>query len=334
MVKEKISVIIPVYNVAEYLIECMESVINQTYKNIEIILVDDGSTDYSRNICDEYEKKDRRIRVIHKKNGGLSDARNAGINIASGTYITFIDSDDKITVDMIEYLWTMLISQNVDMSVCQCDYIDERSNLIKNRGLFNDSLILGTEKCMEAFLENPGFNTVAWGKLYKRTFFENVRYPVGKYHEDIFTTYRLVDMCSSVAIGKERKYLYRKRVTSISRHEFSIKHLDAVEGAECRANYIEKKYKALSNLARRSIITATNHCTLKMIQEGCKDKKYVAFLQERYRKYSNSYLYCSTSAVNKVLTLAAYLNLNFTISTGIFLTNYKKIRDWLNSKVE
>ena len=334
MLQEKISVIVPIYNVDKYLVECIESILNQTYKNLEIILVDDGSTDDCGKICDYYKKKDERVFVIHKENGGLSDARNVGIDIASGKYLTFIDSDDKISFDMIEYLWKKMVSENAEMSVCQCDYIDEMGNIFENNKNFNDLLIVGSENCIKVFLSNPEFNTVAWGKLYKREFWQNVRYPVGKYHEDIFTTYRLVDLCSKIVIGKEKKYLYRKRRTSISRHEFSSKHLDAVEGAECRADYIEKKYKSLSNLARRTIITASNHCTLKMIQEGCKEEKYIEFLSEKYKKYSRNYLLCSTSLVNKSLTLVAFMNLRFTISIGIYLTKYKRIRNWIDNKVE
>lgn len=189
MEKDKVSVVVPIYNVENYLEECIESILNQTYSNIEVILIDDGSTDGSGALCDEYKKKDKRIYVLHKKNGGLSDARNMGIDNAKGEYITFVDSDDIIARDMIEYLLCLLNTYKADMAVCQCDYVDENSKLIKNISNVKKTCVSGIEECLKTLLVDSGLNTVAWGKIYKTDYFKNVRYPIGKYHEDIYTTW-------------------------------------------------------------------------------------------------------------------------------------------------
>ena len=177
--EDLISVVIPVYNVKPYLERCINSVVNQTYKNLEIILVDDGSTDGSDKICDDYSKKYKNIEVIHKKNGGLSDARNVGIENAHGQYIQFIDSDDYVNNKMIEILYNNLKNTNSDISVCRPysfsnvseikDYKIEE-NLVEYEGIdilknmYNDYLV----------------TVVAWNKLYKKSIFNKIRYPKGR----------------------------------------------------------------------------------------------------------------------------------------------------------
>lgn len=332
--KDKISIVVPIYNVETYLKECIDSILNQTYSNIEVILVDDGSTDNSGKMCDQYKMQDNRICVLHKENGGLSDARNVGINQAKGKYIAFVDSDDVVADDMIEYLFSMINTYKADMSVCQCDYIDETSRLIKNNANVENICISGKEECLKALLGESGLNTVAWGKLYKTEFFKDVRYPVGKYHEDVYTTYKLVEKCNKIVIGNEHKYLYRKRLSSISRHQFSSKHFDSIEGAEKRAEYITYRYKNLKRIAQSTIISAVNHCTLKMIQEKCYDLKYILFLQKKYRKYVWSYLLGKTSIRNKIFTMGAVINLKFVIRMGIGLSNNNYIINWIQNKIE
>ena len=175
---------------------------------------------------------------------------------------------------------------------------------------------------------------MAWGKIYKTDYFKNVRYPIGKYHEDIYTTYKLVEKCDKIVIGSEHKYLYRKRMSSISRHQFSSKHLDAIEGAEERAEYIGRKYKGLKKIVQATIISAANHCTLKMIQERCMNITYIRLLQKKYRKYVKSYIFGSTSLKNKLLTISAVINLKVVIRVGIILSENKRISSWIQGKFE
>ena len=160
-----ISVIVPVYNVEKYLNKCVDSIIHQTFTNLEIILVDDGSTDKSGPFCEKYAALDQRVKVIHKTNGGLSDARNKGIEKATGDFVTFIDSDDFIELDMIEYLYRLLCQAEADISVCQRNEIEEGSNRKKAHLIVKYEIIVGNKNCMKAFFECPGIDTIAWGKL-------------------------------------------------------------------------------------------------------------------------------------------------------------------------
>lgn len=244
-----ISVIVPIYNVEKYLNECIESVINQTYRNLEIILVDDGSPDKSGNICEEYKSKDSRIKVLHKQNGGLSDARNHGLNIASGKFITFIDSDDFVDERYIEELYIALKNGNADMSICNYVRFSNKEEIIKN---INNSVlnVFDSRECfLKYFDENYQSSiVVAWGKLYKKEYWNDIKFPVGKLHEDEFTTYKLIYKSKKIVYIDKKLYFYRNNSASITGELFNIKHLDAIEAFE---NYItffnNKKDKELED---------------------------------------------------------------------------------------
>lgn len=312
-----ISVIIPIFNVEPYIRECIDSVIHQSYKNLEIILCDDGSTDLCPQICDEYVKVDSRIRVIHKKNGGLSDARNVGIDIANGEYITFVDSDDCIDKDMIRYLYDALIENRVDISCCQRQEINEDSIELNTKRKYHTFIVRGNEQCMKEFLSNPQMDTVAWGKLYRRSMFEEIRYPVGKYHEDVFTTYKIVAQCKAIFVGEKRYYCYRIRSSSIMTSAFSEKHLDAIEGQEERALFIKENYSNLEKLANVGIIYAVNQCVLKIIRSSdnvaVNKKRIISDFQQYYRKYELDFLQGTSGIVAKVFSIFACVNLSMLI---------------------
>ena len=187
--KALISVVIPVYNVEEYISRCISSILEQTYRNLQIILVDDGSTDKSGEICGEYAKVDRRVTVIHQTNGGLSSARNTGIDKATGEYITFVDSDDFVSKEMVAYLFAL--AKNND-----CDIAISTHNIIRGEKVWKSYNLSGDVKmtpkrCIEKLLYDDGVDTSAWAKLYKLKLFNGVRYPVGKLYEDIATTYKI-----------------------------------------------------------------------------------------------------------------------------------------------
>ena len=175
---KKISVIVPVYKVEPYLSRCLDSIINQTYRNLEIILVDDGSPDRCGEICDEYARQDSRIRVIHKANGGLSDARNHGIDVAIGDYIAFVDSDDYIATDMYEKMLARLELDNSDMVVCNYYRFDEGSAPPKDGYIQLPDRVLTQDEAFDFYLQIGGDYVSAWNKLYKRTIFDDLRYPV------------------------------------------------------------------------------------------------------------------------------------------------------------
>lgn len=228
---ELVSIIIPVYNVEKYLHQCIDTVLNQTYRNIEIILVDDGSTDNCPQICDEYKELDSRIRVIHKKNGGLSDARNAGLNIAKGKYVCFFDSDDVVSYRIIEDLYRACAKNNSDMAVCYYQKFRERYQ-DKANTKSNYEVITGQD-VIKAIYKGQGEKIafVAWNKIYKRDLFDKykIRYPFRKQHEDIYTTYKLLYYSKRVSVVAKELYFYRVRSGSIMNSTFSEKRLDAIE---------------------------------------------------------------------------------------------------------
>lgn len=215
MEKEKISVIVPCYKVEEFLVNCIESIINQTYKNLEIILVDDGSPDSCGNICDDYQKKDRRIKVIHKENGGLSDARNAGMKVATGEYLAFVDSDDYINSNMYKCLYDNLKKYKADISICSIKKTDSVS-LDKNVLEKNVPEVFSKMNVYENLYNNLAVETVvAWNKLYKRKVFKDIWYPVGKINEDEAIIHKLINNVKKVVYTPCKYYYYYQRPGSI-----------------------------------------------------------------------------------------------------------------------
>lgn len=212
-----ISVIVPIYGVEAYLNQCLDSLLNQTYKNLEIILVDDGSPDGCPAICDEYATKDPRVRVIHKENGGLSDARNAGIDVAQGEYIGFVDSDDWVMPDMYEYLLQGVLGYQSEISYC--GFVNVHDTWADYPNNQTDKVFTAETALNELFFDRLG--NFAWNKLYKAELWEGIRFPVGKNFEDIRTTYKLFERASRIAILKEPKYYYRIRQGSIM-HDSSL----------------------------------------------------------------------------------------------------------------
>ena len=293
MHSELISVIVPVYNVEQWVQECIDSIIRQTYKNIEIIIVDDGSTDNSGAICNRIASNDTRIKVFHKENGGLSDARNFGIDKACGNWITFIDSDDFIKNDTIETLYQMAVNTSADIAVCQHLLVDENGNEIKNEATSEKPRVIilqGNNNIMADYSLNNNIGTVAWGKLYKTSIFENIRYPKGKYHEDVFTTYKVIARCEKLVYTSAKKYYYRQREQSITQSTFSPKHLDSLDGALEKYEFICQHYPFLKDAAAQNIIYACNSCAYKMVKSGIRDRTYWDKIQPLYRLYGRIYL--------------------------------------------
>lgn len=238
--EELISVIVPIYKVEKYLSKCIDTIRRQTYDNLEIILVDDGSPDSCGEICEEYAKKDERIRVIHKENGGLSDARNAGMEAARGNYIMFIDSDDYIHIKMVETLYQTMKKQQAEVAVCGVEIIDEQESGDIRRDISTSEIItISTEEeqLRYFFGETQMIFTVAWNKLYHRDLFQGISYPKGKLHEDEFTTYKLLDRAKRIAYVTSNMYFYVQRKDSIMGIGFNVKRLARLEAYDERMNY-------------------------------------------------------------------------------------------------
>ena len=241
------------YKVEPYLRRCIDSILAQTFTDFELILVDDGSPDKSGEICDEYAMKDSRIRVIHKLNGGLSEARNYGIDSAKGKYLCFIDSDDFVHNQYLEILYNTLKSSGADMSICEYS-IYRDSDILNPKKYgdkiqyeeFNDNYLYD-----DHFLNNKWVNLVcAWNKLYQRELFEQIRYPVGKVHEDNFTYYKLIDKAKKVVYTEEKLYYYYMSENSISRSGFSDKRLHILQAYQEQIEYfIERKKQRMIEIS-------------------------------------------------------------------------------------
>lgn len=246
-----ISVIVPVYNVERYLKRCVGSVLRQTYTNLEIYLVDDGSTDGCPELCDSFAKKDARIKVIHKENRGLSDARNVAIDICKGDFIFCLDSDDFIADDTIELLYGSLARNDADIATCGfVNYYKEKPDIA---GGNNTELVLGTEAALENMLYQKDVTTSAWGKLYKRELFDGVRYPKGKICEDLDTTYKLFSRSKMVVIHTAVKLFYQQRTDSIINSQFSPKRMDALQFAKDLVRYIDVNHPRVGAAARNRL---------------------------------------------------------------------------------
>lgn len=231
-----ISIIVPVYKVEQYLVKCIDSILDQSLSDFELILINDGSPDNCGHICDTYAQKDKRIKVVHKENGGLSDARNVGIDLAQGKYIGFVDSDDYIEKDMYEVLLKNLEDNDADISIC--GYYDCYQNK-KVKSNLDEFRIMNTEEAIE-YLKY--MLPVAWNKLYKKEVFENVRYPVGKLNEDTFIIMDLLIASNKIVLTGEPKYNYVRRGSSITKNSFNSKHLDVIEAWEKCLNLTKLVY--------------------------------------------------------------------------------------------
>lgn len=220
-----VSIIVPIYKVEAYLEKCIKSIQNQTYTDLEIILVEDGSPDGCGAICDKYAKEDKRIRVIHKENGGLSDARNKGLDIAAGEYIAFVDSDDYIHPKMIEILMYHLQKAGADLAVCGFRQVEENEEVtfpeysiaeaVKSAGAVGAAEIFTGETVMNNLQHKNLLTVVAWNKLYKAELFKERRYPAGKIHEDEFIIHHILHRCKKTVYIKNELYYYLQRAGSI-----------------------------------------------------------------------------------------------------------------------
>lgn len=239
MNKVLVSVIVPVYKVEKELDRCVKSIINQTYHNLEIILVDDGSPDCCPQMCDDYAKVDKRIIVIHKENGGLSDARNAGIDVAKGTYIAFIDSDDWVENNFIEHLVTNLENTDSDISICGYMLVNEDGK--KRQCTAEKEIeIFEHDEAMHELFAQQKFECMVCLKLYRRNLFETLRFPKDKLYEDVAISLSLFDLSKRCVVSNAGLYYYFQRNDSIVNSKFNLNKLDILEFVQ---NMIEYSHK-------------------------------------------------------------------------------------------
>ncbi len=307
-----ISVVVPIYNVEKYLRKCLDSILEQTYCNLDIILVDDESPDNCGKIIEEYKKKDQRVRTIHQKNGGLSDARNAGIKIANGEYIIFIDSDDWVEKKMIEILYRNIEKYNSDISICE--FIEEDDNgkvLSKKQYNYKFKEFNTFDAIKDLILQNTLTNH-AWNKLYKINLFNNVRYPKGQLMEDVSTTYKLIENSSKVVYQNIPLYHYIQRESSILGN-ITEKRIKDQEFAFFKRNeYLYNKYPELNNIIQLDNLLNVKTLYYLSIMGNYKE----LYNSEQYKMYYKAYkpLYKSLKndikAMNNVSLNMFYINRN------------------------
>lgn len=299
-----ISVIVPVYNVAEYLPECVDSIISQTYTNLEIILIDDGSTDDCPRICDEYASKDSRIRVIHKKNGGLSDARNAGLDICTGEWIGFVDSDDFIAPDMYQQLYKAAISQNADVAVCQSERYENGNfvNLNKNR---KKELLHSKSEMINRMFCGGGQTIAVCLKLYRAYVFANIRFPKGLTNEDAFIILDVLNKSSCMAIIPEALYFYRIRSGSITNaKKWNENIFDTVLAYKHNMDVLEKYFPENINEGLCRLIWAYRYAIRSAIKtsDACEHVKEI----QKYKDEFSQLFFSSLD--NKFLSVKAKID--------------------------
>ena len=268
-----ISVIVPVYKVEEYLDRCIQSITGQTYTSLEIILVDDGSPDNCPEMCDDWAYKDNRIKVIHKENGGLSSARNAGMAEANGEYISFVDSDDWIAPKMLEFLVEAIQRDGSDVAACAVEMVTEDGTPISMLTVRRNAL-LDRKAAQKALLKENLLKQPVWYKLYKKSMIFDIPFEPGKYHEDVFWSYQAIGRANLVSLIDYVGYYYTQRSGSIMGKGYSITCLDALEAVENRYPYIKRESPELESEARLSIV-------LSCIYHGQMALKYLPAAERR-----------------------------------------------------
>lgn len=256
VIMKLISVVVPIYKVEQYLNRCVESIVNQTYKNLEIILVDDGSPDNCGMMCDAWAGKDSRIKVIHKPNGGLSEARNAGLKIALGEYIAFVDSDDWVATDYLNFLMEAMHANECDIVECNIIRTDGEPVPVCEVDENLETTVYGGEAALEQLIKDGDFHQYVWNKLYKRSVIGDIFFEKGKTNEDEFWTYQVFGNAKKVGKITAGLYYYLQRPTSIMGVGYSLKRLDALEAKLERQKYIEIKYPSLKDIAGTNLYTS------------------------------------------------------------------------------
>ncbi len=253
--RDTISIVVPVYNVEAYLRPCVSSILAQTYENLDIILVDDGSTDACPAICDEYAATDARVRVIHKANGGLSDARNAGLDVARNPYVGFVDSDDWIEPEMFERLLALLQCSGSDIAVCNFSYSSPLGDIDALSAPFE--VTLPQRPAMRLLLHDRIVQNYVWNKLYKTRLWDGIRFPRGKAFEDVSTTWKVFERAGGVTLSPWVGYRYRTRNDSIVHLPSIRQQLDCAIAFLERYETLADRYPECADTMAAGVVNAT-----------------------------------------------------------------------------
>lgn len=330
----KISIIVPVYNVEKYICRCIDSILNQTFSDFELILVDDGSPDNCPQICDYYFNMDNRVKVIHKENGGVSSARNAGLDIAKGEYIAFVDSDDWIEEDMYQILYNTSVKYDADVVECDIFFIYNHVDNI-NKCINGETQIGNRDFALERIMKIPSSNFV-YNKLYKRYTFKNLRFPNAKRFEDVYITYKIILKTEKYIYINSKKYYYFIRENSLSHMKnYSTELLEAIYSQEERFYSLKKNVvpKYIIDLAeQRYLLDLLRH--YRLLSKNCRsdeDNKHLNNIRkliiDNYNGFMNNKLlrkerkWITTIRINKTL----YLNMFSIYEQILVVKNYLMI---------
>ena len=307
-----ISIIVPIYNVGKYLPKCIESILNQTFKNFELILVNDGSTDNSGVVCDDYAKKDTRIKIIHKSNGGVSSARNAGLYVAKGEYIGFVDPDDYIDKNMYEKLYRLCIDNNSDIAICR--FNREINGKIQNKESTEEIIELNNMEAMNELFKGNLYRFSLCNKLFSKKCFNYVLFPEERIHEDLSTTYKLFANSKKAVYINYCGYIYVRRENSILTSTYNEKRLQAFIAWDEIIEFIDKNYY---EIIEQVIATFTYWCVdnilyiLNQVNNSKKKNNYLNIIQKYTTKY---YIYIKRNNI---------LSRSYKLRIRIFNINYK-----------
>lgn len=307
-----ISIIVPIYNVGKYLPKCIESILNQTFKNFELILVNDGSTDNSGVVCDDYAKKDTRIKIIHKSNGGVSSARNAGLYVAKGEYIGFVDPDDYIDKNMYEKLYRLCIDNNSDIAICR--FNREINRKIQNKESTEEIIELNNMEAMNELFKGNLYRFSLCNKLFSKKCFNDVLFPEERIHEDLSTTYKLFANSKKAVYINYCGYIYVRRENSILTSTYNEKRLQAFIAWDEIIEFIDKNYY---EIIEQVIATFTYWCVdnilyiLNQVNNSKKKNNYLNIIQKYTTKY---YIYIKRNNI---------LSRSYKLRIRIFNINYK-----------
>lgn len=316
--KDLVSVIVPIYKVEDYLEKCIESIISQTYKEIEVILVNDGSPDNCLKICNDYAKRDNRIIVVDKKNGGLSDARNAGISQSTGKYLVFIDSDDYIESNMIEELYNNIVDTQADISICNF-YKTINGVDYKNKSIYNGSIDSDGKNIYNMLYNKHSIQTIiSWNKIYKRELFNDCKYPVGLIHEDQYIICDILKKCKKISyITDKFLYHYVERNNSIMK-TFNVKRFDIVAG-------LNKRIELFENMNYKDLVARTKLEKIQLLHYLLKECSEIAVSDENrtiIEKYKAEYL--------KTIKEIEYSKLKLVpLAKYVLVSKFPKIYDML-----
>lgn len=262
---ELVSIIVPVYNVAKYVGVCIKSLVSQTYKNIEILLVDDGSTDASGDICKEWAKRDARITYLYKENGGAASARNAALDRCRGKYITFVDSDDYIDNNYIEVLHSAIVENGADISIC--GWKNETGGTAAKSDTVKGNIVYSKTEAMNKLLYQEEFDTAMWAKLYKAHLFDAIRFPEGNIYEDIAIIYKVFDLVEKVVYTSYEGYHYLLRESGTTLKRFSVKKMDLIDVVEEMEEFILERFPEVQSAMRSKFVRANFHIYLQIPRE-------------------------------------------------------------------